>query len=69
MFCTIWMKDPAFNDTILAQNKALPKASIIKQLQMFLCKLRNPLKRLNKDRFVDIYAEQTIANDKLSGLQ
>ncbi|KAJ8420145.1 hypothetical protein Cgig2_024524 [Carnegiea gigantea] len=65
----MWSNDPLFHGIIEAHYGTLQKGSKLSQLRSFLLQLRPSLKKLNKDKFHDLHAQQDKAREKLEQVQ
>ena len=65
----MWAKDEGFKDIIMSSMGHQLSNSWLEALKNVLCKLRQPLKQLNGNRYVDIYNQQAKAWEELTTIQ
>ncbi|KAJ8421473.1 hypothetical protein Cgig2_007650 [Carnegiea gigantea] len=65
-FCDMWTKDPYYMDLVEAKMKLLQKDSNLGQLKALLNKLKPALRKLNKDKYADLYEQQARAKEDMS---
>ncbi|KAJ8439614.1 hypothetical protein Cgig2_020990 [Carnegiea gigantea] len=67
--CDVWAKDESFKTIILSSMQQQQSHTCLGALKALLCKMRHPLKQLNRSRFADIYTQQAKAREELTIIQ
>ena len=65
----MWCSDPKYKKIAQVQAQKQRKGSKMQQVQAMRNDLRGPLRKLNRDKYADIYEQQRLARMQLEKVQ